>query len=690
MSLCYNCFTEIYDAVQCPHCGYKNVGEQKRFPGALAPGTFLGGRYLIGRVLHEDDFSYSYAALDDTENRRVIIKEYYPKEFVIRTGTAVSLLYAGFEADYAVGKRDFLDEAKALTTYIGSPGLIWVYGSFELNRTAYMVTEYVEGTTLSTYLNQHGGSISFDDAVQLFVSLFDDLSDAHEIDVLHCDICPDNIIVTNSGGLKLINFSYARFQAADRFRRINTVLRDGYAPIELYTNGARPKTHCDVYSMAATFYRSITGQTPPRALERMKDDSLPALDGMRGSIPDYSVAAIRRALSLSTSERYPNLDGFCFDLLNGCAYDDSSDQPRPRPVNPHPVHSYFQLTAIERRDAFLPKDLPPKPPIIPDNPPPKPPIIIPEETKKVPAAKKPSPLASVGKFLLAVAVIALVAFVIYKLTDEKLSLKIQYNHLAVGDDFTVGVDSTGQVLYTGAANERLEAVSDWRDIAAISADEHHIVGLKQDGTVVSVADRDTYLYNYSDWNDIAAIDAKNGHTIGLKSDGTVVVAGAHLLSDAAKWKKIKAISSGYYHVVGLKSNGKVVAAGNNDRGQCDVDDWEDITAVAAGYDFTLGLKKDGTVVAAGYNLYGQCDVEEWTDIKAIIAGSNYSIGIKKSGAVVAAGFDYDVQFDFDNWVGIQEIAAGDYHAVGMNYFGKVRAVGDNSSGQCEFSGWDLN
>ena len=261
--------------------------------------------------------------------------------------------------------------------------------------------------------------------------------------------------------------------------------------------------------------------------------------------------------------------------------------------------------------------------------------------------------------------------------------------VSAGAHHTVGLRENGTVVAVGDNDYGQCNVSDWSDIVAISAEENHTIGLKADGTVVAVGNNDYGQCNVSDWSDIVAISAGAFHVIGLKSDGTVVAMG---LNDDGQcfvtdWSDIVAICTGAFHTVGLKADGTVVAVGLDGFGQCNVSNWSDIVAISAmGYQ-TVGLKADGTVVAVGDNEEGQCNVSDWSDIVAIGAGAFHTIGLKSDGTVVAVGLNENGQCNVSDWRDIVAVSANYNYTIGLKSDGTVVAVGDNDAGQCDVSDW---
>ena len=89
-NICYNCFNAKSESVAiCPHCGY-NGTQGSKYPHALKPGTVLGGKYILGRVLGQGGFGITYLAQDYQSKEIVAVKEYFPEAMATRSQTTVS------------------------------------------------------------------------------------------------------------------------------------------------------------------------------------------------------------------------------------------------------------------------------------------------------------------------------------------------------------------------------------------------------------------------------------------------------------------------------------------------------------------------------------------------------------------------------------------------------------------------
>lgn len=212
--------------------------------------------------------------------------------------------------DFEYGKERFLEEAKTLAEFIGNPDIVKILSYFEENGTAYYVMEYVKGISLKRFLAEKGGRVSWEEAVRILTPVMEALSSVHEKGIIHRDVTPDNIIVTEDGKVKLIDFGAARYSIGERSQSLDVILKHGFAPYEQYIRRSRQGAFTDEYSLAATLYFAITGVIPPDAVERLDDDTLAAPSSLGTIIPPEAESALLKALSVKFEGRFRTIEEF--------------------------------------------------------------------------------------------------------------------------------------------------------------------------------------------------------------------------------------------------------------------------------------------------------------------------------------------------------------------------------------------
>ncbi|WP_255882761.1 MULTISPECIES: protein kinase [unclassified Ruminococcus] len=311
MGTCYNCFQDKGTSDICSHCGFDSRKNREKYPLALPYGTVLGGKYIIGRVLGQGGFGITYLAQDYHTKELIAVKEYFPDSLAMRTNEWTVSSYTGErEENFLYGKECFLNEAQTLSEFIDNKNIVSIYSYFEENNTAYFTMEYIRGISLQDYINEHGGKISWEDAKRIFFPVMDALSDVHSKGIVHRDISPDNIYITNDGMLKLLDFGAARYSIGDKSRSLDVVLKHGYAPKEQYTRRGKQGPYTDVYALAATMYRSISGRVPPDSIDRMENDELILPSSLGSDIPAIAQDALVQALAVQADDRFQNIQPF--------------------------------------------------------------------------------------------------------------------------------------------------------------------------------------------------------------------------------------------------------------------------------------------------------------------------------------------------------------------------------------------
>ncbi len=288
----------------------------EKYPLALPTGTVLAGRYIIEKVLGQGGFGITYRAVDHKTNEKVAVKEFFPDTLAYREGTTV-ISYPGERSDnYEYGKEGFLQEAQTLAEFIGCENIVRIHTYFEENGTAYFAMDYIEGVSFDEYLKERGGKISCEEAEQILLPIMDALYLVHSKGIVHRDVTPDNIYITNDGKVKLLDFGAARYSLGDKSRSLDVILKHGFAPKEQYTRRGKQGPFTDIYSLGATFYFALTGRRPPDSVDRLEEDDLIPPSSLGVQITEYQEQAILQALSVQPGDRFESMLAFKNVFLN--------------------------------------------------------------------------------------------------------------------------------------------------------------------------------------------------------------------------------------------------------------------------------------------------------------------------------------------------------------------------------------
>ena len=291
----------------------------------LRKGTRLIGRYIIESVLGQGGFGITYLGIDELHEKKVAIKEFFPQGIVTRNieyQDTVTVTFVGEKENYEKGKERFLKEARTMAKFSKDKGIVKALDFFEINNTAYIVMEYLEGVTLKQYLRENK-RIDAEDLVELLVPLIEALDEIHSQGLIHRDISPDNIMVLPDGRIKLMDFGAARDYTEFGEKSLSIVLKPGYAPPEQYQTHGVQGPWTDIYALCATMYKCITGENPPDAIDRLVDDHLKKISAFGIPVLPQIEEAIIKGMSVAAKDRYQNVGDFCEDLYGG--YEENSE-----------------------------------------------------------------------------------------------------------------------------------------------------------------------------------------------------------------------------------------------------------------------------------------------------------------------------------------------------------------------------
>lgn len=311
-SLCPSCLQQI-KTFPCSKCKWQNGNNNP--PSLLPIGTILDDRYHVAKVLGQGGFGVTYLAWEENLQQRLAIKEYFPRDAAIRAtdGTSISFYSNDTQTIFDYGLERFLEEARILAKpqLDQHPNIVSTRAFFRANCTGYMVMEYIDGITMRQYLDRcPGKKIPFERAVTLLNPVMNALQTVHKEGLLHRDIAPDNIYITNDKQVKVLDFGAARFATGEKSQSLSVILKPGYAPEEQYRSRGKQGPWTDVYALAATLYRVTTGKVPPGALDRLNEDDLIPPSRLGIGILPAKEEALLKALSVRADERFQTMLAF--------------------------------------------------------------------------------------------------------------------------------------------------------------------------------------------------------------------------------------------------------------------------------------------------------------------------------------------------------------------------------------------
>ena len=282
----------------------------------LKQGTQLqGGRYVIGKVLGQGGFGITYSAVQTTLDAKVAIKEFFMKELHGRD-ESTSKVFVGSAGSGDLVERfrlKFIKEARNIYR-LKHKNIISVIDVFEENGTAYYVMEYLEGGSLADKVKS--GALRESDALRYIRQVASALEFIHGKQMMHLDVKPANILLDGDGNAVLIDFGLAKQYDSEGEQTSTTPvgISHGYAPMEQYKRGGvshfSPAT--DIYSLGATLFKLVTGDTPPEASDVM-NDGLPEISAnVSQKVKDALVATMQ----FRVKDRPQSIDEFLLLLDN--------------------------------------------------------------------------------------------------------------------------------------------------------------------------------------------------------------------------------------------------------------------------------------------------------------------------------------------------------------------------------------
>lgn len=264
-------------------------------------GYLVSGRYEILDALGEGGMANVYLAEDTILHRRV----------------AVKVLRLDLQHDQATIRR-FQREAKA-TCELSHPNIVSVYDVGEDNGIQYIVMEYIDGSNLKSYIEEHY-PLTLAKVVEIMTQILSAVQLAHSKGIIHRDLKPQNILMTKDGQAKIADFGIAVALSDKSVTQTNSLLGSVHYISPEQARGSLPTPQSDIYALGIILFELLTGKVPfagdsavSIALKHFHQD-MPSVRATDAKIPQAMENVVLKATAKDPKQRYQSAAEMAADL----------------------------------------------------------------------------------------------------------------------------------------------------------------------------------------------------------------------------------------------------------------------------------------------------------------------------------------------------------------------------------------
>ena len=267
----------------------------------IAKGQKINDRYEIEKLIGEGGMANVYLAHDTILDRKVAVK-------VLRGDLAGDEKFV----------RRFQREALSASS-LSHPNIVEIYDVGEDDGNFYIVMEFIEGKTLKQLIKKRG-VLSLSETIDIMLQLLDALATAHDSYIIHRDIKPQNIMIKESGLVKITDFGIAMALNSVELTQTNSVMGSvHYLPPE-QASGKGSTIRSDIYSLGILMFEMLTGKMPFKgdsaveiALKHMKEP-LPSVRELNPVVPQSVENIIIKAAAKNPKNRYRDVREMADDI----------------------------------------------------------------------------------------------------------------------------------------------------------------------------------------------------------------------------------------------------------------------------------------------------------------------------------------------------------------------------------------
>lgn len=264
-------------------------------------GRILADRYELKELIGQGGMADVYFAYDDILKREVAVK-------ILRSSLTGDPIYI----------TRFHREARAAAA-LCHRNIVEIYDVGEEDDLYYIVMEYVRGQTLKELINKRG-ALHYVEAVDIMKQVVSATALAHSMGIVHRDLKPQNILVTDSGIVKIADFGIASIQSLSQVTQTDTIMGSLHYLAPEIARGEKATPQSDIYALGVVFYELLRGDVPFNgespvniALKHMRDE-IPSVRAYNPAIPQSVENIIIKATAKNTNNRYQCADDMLDDL----------------------------------------------------------------------------------------------------------------------------------------------------------------------------------------------------------------------------------------------------------------------------------------------------------------------------------------------------------------------------------------
>lgn len=304
--------------------------------------TLQNEKYRITQLLGQGGFGITYLAEQPMLGRQVAIKEFFISTFCKRDErtSSVSVGTQGSRVTVHQYREKFIKEAQKLAM-LSHPHIIRIFDVFEENGTAYYVMEFATRGSLADMISAHG-PMPENLATRYIMQIAQALDYIHQHNINHLDIKPANVMLNDNGDALLIDFGLSKQYDGMGSQTSTTPvgISEGFAPMEQYrqagVQGFSPET--DIYALGATFFKLLTGETPPSATE-IFESGVPVNKLQSRGVSQMAIQAITAAMQPQRRMRLNSAKAFIQMLSQQQEPPTSAPAAPPRPDFPQQLNN---------------------------------------------------------------------------------------------------------------------------------------------------------------------------------------------------------------------------------------------------------------------------------------------------------------------------------------------------------------